>query len=188
MPDIDWNNIFDEARTSPGATDDDIDRFLNTALAPLSPAEIEEIRASQSNPYPESDPLHAVWKRLDPAGWTIPDAPFPPSYLSLLRWTNGGECRTGENWFMFFPANDPVHGVRAMMLGYYLPEYLPGFVPFAFDGCGTFYLFDMRQPAVEGEYPIVCCHAGELDPPETAKIAEKLLAACQGRWEWEDVD
>lgn len=187
-PAINWNNIFDEAYTRSGATEDEIDEFIATALSPLSNEEIETICNSQSNPFPESNPLYATWKPFDPAEWTIPDRPFPPAYLSLLRWSNGADCRTGENLFQFFPALDSGHGVRAMMLGYHVPEYLPGFVPFAFDGCGMFYLFDMRQPAVDDEYPIVCCHSGCLDLEEAARIADSLVAACYDQWKWEDVD
>lgn len=157
---------------------------MATALVPLSTEEVEAIRNSQ-NPFSESDPLHDTWKPFDPAEWTIPYRPFPPAYLSLLRWSNGAECRTGDNWFLFFPAKDPSHGVRAMMLGYHVPEYLPGFVPFAFDGCGTFYLFDMRQSAVEGEYPIVYSHSSSLELEESSRIAETFVAACRGQWIWE---
>ena len=82
----------------------------------------------------------------------------------------------------FFPALDPQHGVRAMMLAHRIPEYLPGAVPFAFDGCGTFYLFDLRRPAVEGEYPVVRAHAGWLGWEEDAcgEVAHSFMEACLG--------
>lgn len=187
MPIFDWNNIFDKAYPEPGATEDELDEFVATVLSPLSREEIEAIRNSQSNPFPEADPLRAGWTPFDPANWTILNRPVPPTYLSLLRWSNGANCRTGEKLFQFFPVLDPVHGVRAMLLGYHVPEYLPGFLPFAFDGCGTFYLFDMRQAADDDEYPIVCCDSGCLDLEDSEKIADSFLAACRGEWISEDV-
>lgn len=69
-----------------------------------------------------------------------------------------------------------------MMLAYHLPEYMPGALPIAFNGGGTFYLFDMREPAKKGEYPVVCSHSGKLgwDTDECVRIADSFLSACQG--------
>jgi hypothetical protein len=59
---------------------------------------------------------------------------------------------------------------------------MPGALPFAFNGGGTFYLFDMRRPARKGEYPIVCTHSGNLgwEPDEHVRIAASFEAACRG--------
>jgi len=182
---MDWVSVFDEAHPQPGASDAVLERFVAEVARPMSAAEIREINATQSNPFPESHPLfaaqHAAWRPLDASKWVIPDRPLPPAYLSLLRWSNGGEFRTGERLFQFFPAIDPQHGVRAMMLGYRIPEYMPGAIPVAFDGCGTFYLLDMRQPAVAGEYPVVTSHAGCLgwEEDECGQVADSLVAACR---------
>ncbi len=72
-----------------------------------------------------------------------------------------------------------------MLLAYELPEYMPGAMPIAFDGQGTFFLFDMRQPAVGGEYPIVRAHAGYLgwEAEASGVIADSFLAMCRGRTE-----
>ncbi len=69
-----------------------------------------------------------------------------------------------------------------MMLAYHLPEYMPGALPIAFNGGGTFYLLDMRKPARNGEYPVVCSHAGSLgwDADESTRIADSFLSACRG--------
>jgi hypothetical protein len=70
-----------------------------------------------------------------------------------------------------------------MLLAYQLPEYMPGALPIAFNGGGTFYLLDMRQSAVGGEYPVVCAHAGYLDwgPEACCVIADSFVSACRGR-------
>ncbi len=67
-----------------------------------------------------------------------------------------------------------------MMIGYHIPEYMPGAIPFAFDGSGLD-LFDMRQSVVEGEYPVVQAHAGCLgwDEDSCGQIADSLVAACR---------
>ena len=109
--------------------------------------------------------------------------PLPAEYLALLRWSDGGEFRTGKRWFQFFPAVDPIHGVLAMREGYELPRYMPGALPIAFNGGGTFYVFDVRQPMIGGEYPVCCTRAGNLGwaPDECVRISNTFLEACQGR-------
>jgi SMI1 / KNR4 family (SUKH-1) len=107
---------------------------------------------------------------------------LPSSYLSLLAWSNGGEFRMGGRWFQFFPAVDPVHGVLAISEAYGIPRYMPGALPFALNGGGTFYLLDMRETAVAGEYPVVCSHSGNLGwaPDECVRIADSFPEACRG--------
>lgn len=179
---MDWALVFDEAHPVPGASDAVIRQFVAEVLRPLSAAEIRESNAVQNNPFPKGDPLYSTWKPYDAAKWAIPVGPLPMAYLSLLRWSNGGEFSAGERLFQFFPALDKQHGVRAMMLGYCIPEYMPGAVPFAFDGAGTFYLFDMRRTALDGEYPVVTAHAGNLgwDDDACGKIANSFVAAIRG--------
>ncbi len=49
-----------------------------------------------------------------------------------------------------------------MLLSYEFPEYMEGAVPIAFDGGGTFYLFDMRAEPKDGEYPVFFAGSGAL--------------------------
>lgn len=88
---IDWYSIFDKSNPLAGASAAEIERFVTSISAPLSPAEIDEINRAQRNPYPKSDPLYQVWRPFDPSRWVIPARPLSPSYLALLRWSNGGE-------------------------------------------------------------------------------------------------
>jgi hypothetical protein len=180
---VDWPSVFEEAHPEPGASEAVIAQFVAQIRHPLSDTELREINAGQSNPFPPRDPLYAAWRPLDATSWTIPQRPLPPTYLSLLRWSNGGEFRTGERWFGFFPAIDDRCGVRAMLLAYQLPEYMPGAVPIAFDGGGTFYLLDMREPAEGDEYPVVCAHSGYLswEPDAHWMIGESFIEACRGK-------
>src|SRR5262245_65909395 len=123
---MDWASIFDEVHPQPGAADVVLAEFVAEVARPMSAAEIRGVNARQTSPFPRGDPLHAAWRPFDSAAWVVPDRPLPPAYLSLLRWSDGGEFRTGERWFQFFPTLDPQHGVRAMLLAYHLPEYMPG--------------------------------------------------------------
>lgn len=179
---MDWSSIFDESRPSSGASDADLDRFVATIGQPLSVAEVAEVNRSQRNPFPASDPLHAAYRPFDPSCWEMPNRPLPPDYLSFLRWSNGGWCRTGDREFGFFPTSHPTGGVREMTLAYHLPQYMPGALPFAFNGGGTFYLFDMREPPRGGNYPVVCAHAGGQGwrPDEHWVVADSFVAACRG--------
>ncbi len=180
MSKIKWNNIFDEVLVNNGASDDEIATFIATVSNPLSREEQDCIRQEQCNPFPAADPLYSTWRPFDPGEWSIPSKPFPGAYLHLLKWSNGAECRTGDRWFQFFPANDIGNGVRAMLLTYHLPQYMPGAMPFAFDGGGIFYLFDMHTQAKDGEYSIVCSTSGSLGFGD-AVIADSFVEACQGQ-------
>lgn len=186
---MDWATVFEEAHPQPGAADAIIARFVAEVTRPVSATEIRQVNRGQRNPFPPGDPFYASWRPFDAAAWAIPARPLPPAYLSFLRWSNGGEFRTGERWFQFFPAVDPGSGVRAMLVGYHIPQHMPGAVPVGMNGGGTFYLLDMRQPAVAGEYPVVCARAGALGwKPETCRlVADSFLAACRGTRNVEDL-
>jgi hypothetical protein len=186
---MDWSTLFDEIHPLPGASEAIMEEFVTSVLRPIAADEAREISQGQRNPFPKHDPLHASWQPFDAGRWVIPDRPLPASYLSLLRWSNGGEFCTGERWFQFFPALDPRHGVRAMMLAYHLPQYMPGALPIAFNGEGTLYLLDLRQPASNGEYPVVCARAGNLGwgPDAVWSIAATLEEACRGTDSVEDL-
>jgi SMI1 / KNR4 family (SUKH-1) len=179
---MDWASIFDEAYPEPGAPEAMVAQFVATIGETLSAVEIRKVNAGQTNPFPRRDLLFNTWRPFDAAAWSVPDRPLPASYLSFLRWSNGGEFRTGERWFQFFPTLDPGHGVRAMLLAYHIPQYMPGALPIAFNGGGMFYLFDMRQPAAGDEYPVVCAHSGNLrwNPAACRLVANSFEEACRG--------
>jgi hypothetical protein len=177
---MDWSSIFDESRPAAGACDLEIDRFVASIGQPLSVEEIAQVNRSQQNPFPASDPLHRAYRPFDPSVWMMPNRPVPPDYLSFLRWSNGGWFRNGDREFEFFPTDDPTGGVRSMTLAYHVPEYMPQALPFAFNGGGTFYLLDMREPAEGGNYPVVCCSAGEQGWEACWRVADSFEAACRG--------
>jgi hypothetical protein len=162
---------------------------------PPTEQEIIDVAARQRNPFPPGGPLHASYRPIDASRWQLPEQRLSPSYLALLAWSGGGDFGTGERWFQLFPVDGP-SGVRAMTLAYHLPEYMPAALPFAFNGGGVFYLFDMREPAdADGEYPVVAAHAGNLGwatheecyPPQCWPVADGLEQACRGRTNIEEL-
>lgn len=186
---MDWLSVFDEAQPAPSASDAEIESFVASIGQPPTAAEIAAVNRSQRNPFPASDPLHAAYRPFDPSHWVLPSRPLSPTYLSFLGWSNGGWFRTGEREFGFFPTSDPTGGVRAMLLAYHLPQYMPGALPIAFNGGGTFYMLDMRRQAVGGEYPVVCASAGYLGWEREAcrVVSDSFPAACRGTFNVDDL-
>jgi hypothetical protein len=174
---IDWPAVFAEAHPKPGATAEDLATVLADLRRPLSGREVGAIARSQSNPFPSDDPLHAAWKPFDASRWKLPDGPLPPSYLSLLRWSDGGSFVNGDRRFdPFLPCSQ----LRQYLLSYHVPQYMPGALPFALDGGGSFYLFDMREGPVRGEYPVVYAGAGNLRYDDAVTVAASFIEACRG--------
>jgi hypothetical protein len=172
-----WESIFDKVYPVPGASREEVEQFVNSLMEPLSEEEIDEINMGQTNPFPKKDPLHRTYHPFDPRVWVLPNRPLPASYLDFLAWSDGPECVNGERSFGFFGTKQ----VREYLLCYHVPEYMPLALPFAFNGGGVFYLFDMREEAVDGEYPIVVADAAVLDWEVVPCIATSFIEACSGK-------
>ncbi len=176
MPDINWDEVFEEhIERRLGASEAEIDEFIKIVGQPLSHDEIAQLH-QRNVAHPES--------------WILPSGPLPESYLSFLRWSNGGHFRNGDRLMHFFPVLNEDVGVRVMMLLYQMPERCPGVLPIAFNGGGIFYELDMRFRSVEGEYGIVANECGHESGP--FKLEPTFLEACQSRisietlWDEED--
>ena len=89
--------------------------------SPVTVEEINEINAAHTKPW------------VDPREWVIPNRPFPESYLSFLRWSNGGSFFNGDRKFDGVFLTDKI---REYLLCYWIPMKMPGAVPFSFDGGG----------------------------------------------------
>lgn len=182
---MNWERLFDEIIAEAPASDRDIAYLQHDALAPLTEAEIAEITASQRNPFPPTDPLYTKYRPFDPRKWTIPKRHFPESFVDFLRWSNGGNFVNGDREFGMFGTKS----IREYLLAYHIPEYMPGAIPFAFDGGGGFYLFDMRNEPVDGEYPIVMSHSGSLSWDEDlhAVLGRSFVEVLSDRGDPNDV-
>lgn len=142
-----WGTLFDDGQPKAGASEEEIAEMISNLGQPLNADEVAQVNHFQAQ-Y-SGDPF-------DPSLWQMPaDRPIPESYVSFVRWSNGGNFEQGDRYFQMWGV-----GLRDMMLAFSTPEYVPGFVPFAFNGGGVMYGFDMREPPVDDEYPIVCMHTG----------------------------
>ena len=122
--------LFDEViEKREGATSTEIRRFVETLLLPLTDAECD--RFAETYSYDSGDRL-------------MPNAELPRKYLDLLRWSNGGEFRSGRRTISLWPTGGP-NGVRMTNLDYGIPKHAPGLLAFASDGGGNFFCFDWRS-------------------------------------------
>lgn len=124
----------------------------------------------------------------DPSEWTLPTGPLPSDWLAFLAWSDGGAFRIRDRYIQLFPSMDPNNGVRAMMLAYMVPAYMPGALPFALDGGGRLFLFDCRDPCRGGiSAPVVRIGAGALGwDADCTPVAPSFTAAMCGRSATED--
>jgi hypothetical protein len=178
---MNWSKVFEHASPKKGATQREVLALVANLRRALTPDEVARVNAAQHNPFPANDPLHAAWHPFDPTQWVMPaNRKIPPSYLSFVRHSDGGDFRNGDRLFQMWGT-----GLREFLLCYNVPQYMPLAVPFAFNGGGVMYLFDMRKPPdADGEYPIICAHAGcqTFDPPDAPKVANSFPEACRGRF------
>jgi hypothetical protein len=95
---------------------------------------------------------------MDPSRWRLPSGGLPRPLRAFLEWSNGGVFTTGARRFQFLAARE----LRATLLTHHFPVHMPDALPFARDGGGCFYVFDLRAPAPDGAFPVVFCAAGNL--------------------------
>ena len=149
------------------ATDEDIATFVNSIFAPLTDGEIDNLTVEHKKIVGDGcfDPP------FNPANWMLPHLSLPNSYLEFLQFSNGGSfCGVHRDFDPLFSTNE----IRDYMLGYSIPHWMPLALPFAFDGGGTFYLFDMRNEHPRNDYPILFAHAGNLDYDDAYLIADSF--------------
>lgn len=159
---VDWISVFDEVEREQPAAEENVSQLRAFLSSPLTIVERDEIAALDSE--------------LDPTAWGLPDCELPGDFKDFLRWSNGGGARTGEREFGFFD----IAGIRDYMLRYLFPEYMPGVVPFAFNGGGIFYAFDVRSQPLKGEYPIVAAASGVLNFDDSPVVASTFMDLCRG--------
>ncbi|WP_379144517.1 SMI1/KNR4 family protein [Paenibacillus sp. sgz500992] len=174
---MEWDNVFGISyQKQPGLTEAELEQFMQSWHKPLTEPEIDEIISRQRNPFPVAHPLHAQYAPFDPGLWSIPHKALPASYLDFLCYSNGGEFVNGERYFQFFSAAE----LRPMLLAYEFPQYMPGAVPFAMDGNGNHYIWDMRMERDALEYPILVSHSGNLGYEDSIVIAGSFPELCHG--------
>jgi hypothetical protein len=103
--------------------------------------------------------------------------PLPSSYQLFLLASNGGWGRSGEREFGLFGTEEVVRYAQ----DYKFAEYMPGALPFALDGGGSFYVFDLRAaPDARGKYPVVTCGSGTNTWDMAEALTPSFPEACRG--------
>lgn len=91
---------------------------------------------------------------------------LPADYLDFLRLHNGGEGFIGEDYFIFWRAEDLVTFNRE----YEVEKYAPGILLFGSDGGGDGYGFDTQSTAM----PVVCIPFIGMDRRYSKPVAAKF--------------
>ncbi|AFZ67717.1 SMI1/KNR4 family protein [Deinococcus peraridilitoris] len=187
MSDADWDQLFDEQHERPpGATPAQLEQLNVNLFRPFSTRELAEANivtvmdaqhiAALKDDAPQ---LLATAQRSPAHSWVLPKRQLPITFLDLLRWSDGPIVAHKKLFLQFFTTSG-INGIREMLLAYHFPKYLPGFVPFALDGCGNFAAFDMRGAPANGEYPIVAMSSGNLFEDDAVVVADNFVEFCYG--------
>lgn len=178
-----WSKVFETQYPVAGASVKNLSEVLAALFAPLSGEELASIARSQTNPFPISDPLHSLYRQFDPLMWQLPTRPLPPSYITFLRWSNGGSFFNNNRHFDPFLAS---YGLRQNLVGYHIPQYMPNAMPFAFSGRGHVFLFDMRSNYKNDEYPILFASLGNLRFEQSTEVGKSFIDVCSGNTDPQD--
>ena len=184
-----WPTLFDEADPKSGCSEEEIRELLTAIARPLDPKQLTDYRwLMGGNPYPPGTPERDAYVPSDPAGWPLPSRGLPASYLSFLRWSNGGEFRSQQRRIKFIEAR----WVRNVMLTNLFPMAAPHVVPFAgVPEEGDWYAFDTTAEPAAGEFPVVyVAHGGTMREPMS--LAPTFPEFCRGAdrpdveayWDW----
>ena len=96
----------------------------------------------------------------------FPACDFPDSYIELLKESNGGDFMTGEREYQLGSIDETMQTYE----DYSFARYMPYALPFAMDGCGNFYIINMRRK----DDCIYAVSSGDLEWEMCCKIADNL--------------
>jgi hypothetical protein len=173
---FDWSNLLrHNGPHRAGATDETVVQSSFAPFHPITPVEIQQVRDCDRNPWLPGTPEYNAWAPTDASGWVFPVGPFPPSYLSLVRWSNGGDFLAGDRRFLRIVG---IEGIRAKMFELLSPQYMPRAVPFASNDYYDIYCFDMREP-LRDDYPILVTRGSTMNYNNCSLAATSLLEFLQ---------
>lgn len=176
---IAWQLIFDEPfYRLEAANDFQIRHLTDNLFRPIAPAELKKLKDSFSRLPADSDWFE---KHFAASEFRIPNGPLPDSYISFLKWSNGGHFNLGDRVWQMWSSEE----LRRDLLN--VTMWMPCALPIAMNGGGVYYLIDMREPPVNGEYPIVAAHAGNLswDADSCTHVADSFVEACV---DWRNIE
>jgi hypothetical protein len=170
---FDWASLLrpDGRALAAGASVEVIAAGSLKAFRRIAGYEVEEVRRFSLNPWTRGTPEYDAWLPTDASSWVFPRGPFPPSYLSLVRWANGGPFLAGVDRILQII---PVDGIRQKMIELHSPKRMALAVPFAWNDVYDIYCFDMRQP-LRVEYPILVTRGNAMDYAVSSNGADGLV-------------
>lgn len=172
-----WSRLFTEQRPAAGATESELQAVVSALFQPVTEIEVLSAGTLPSNSIDHRGSASVVRKEFDSRNWWLPSRSLPDDYLDFLRWSNGGSFMNGERRFdPFIVAGN----LRSHLIRYAVPIHMPGAIPFALDGSGCFYVFDMRRESSNNEYPILYVSSGSLGYNDAVPVASSFLEACKG--------
>ncbi len=145
---------------NPGISREQVPAINAMLQAPLNTSELIELAKLHSK-VPGSQNANS---------WTVDLRDLPESYVELLSISHGGGLTIGEREIAYF--EDLL--LREYLLHYEFPVYMPGALPFGLNGGGVFYIFDMRTPPCDGEFPILVAHSSYLDFDGATLVARDI--------------
>ena len=108
--------------------------------------------------------IYSTNKKANDEDWKIlfewltennfPNTIFPESYVLLMSESNGGNYISGEREYQFLSLKEVTEYYEAYMFS----KYMPFAFPFAMDGCGNFYIFNLKST----DKNIYCVSAGNM--------------------------
>ena len=99
----------------------------------------------------------------------FPVCDLPDLFIKLFKESNGGDFTTGEREYQLLSIDEAIQTYES----YNFAIYMPFAFPFAMDGCGNFYILNMRS---KDDY-IYVVSSGDLGWEACHNIA-KNLAEC----------
>lgn len=105
---------------------------------------------------------------------SFPCCCLPQDYLNLIKESNGGDFMNGEREYQFLSTDKIIEYYHAYMF----PLFMPYAFPFAMDGCGNFYIFNLRK----NDECVYAVSAGDMGwkEDECVKIADNFME-CLGQ-------
>lgn len=100
---------------------------------------------------------------------SFPCCCLPQDYLNLIKESNGGDFMNGEREYQFLSTDRIIEYYHAYMFQLFMPYAFP----FAMDGCGNFYIFNLR----ENDECVYAVSAGDMgwEEDECVKIAGNFM-------------
>lgn len=92
----------------------------------------------KSEPRADKSEINRLKIWLKNNGFPICD--LPEDYIELLKESNGGDFSNGEREYQMLSIEEIMEYYEI----YSFSEFMPYALPFAMDGCGDFYLFNLR--------------------------------------------